>query len=181
MKKVILISCLSILSISILISCNSIKSESELQSSIDTLSNRISSGFGDTALLSKVSIEIIRYSDKNKNDSSSAKLLLQLASQFQAHNNLKKCNEIYDRIQSDFSGTKYAAKACFGQAYLYENNENDLEKAKKKYEEYIEKYKSLDPKMSNDAQLSINNLGKSAEDILKEIQAKADSSLQNNL
>ena len=57
-------------------------------------------------------------------------------------------------------------------AYCYEEI-GDLEKAKKSYEEFIAKYPK--DQMTESAKFSVKNLGKSADEILQEIQKKNNS------
>ena len=44
-----------------------------------------------------------------------------------------------------------------------------------KYELYLDKFSNVDQKMTNDVQLELQNLGKSPDELLEEIRAKADT------
>jgi len=78
-----------------------------------------------------------------------------------------------DRIYSTYPQSKQASKSLFLEGFLYANVLNELDKAKEKYQLYLDKYSSVDPKMTNDVQMELQNLGKSPDEILKEIQEKA--------
>ncbi|MFI5135718.1 MAG: tol-pal system YbgF family protein [Chitinophagales bacterium] len=80
-----------------------------------------------------------------------------------------------DRIYSTYPQSKQASKSLFLEGFLYANVLNELDKAKEKYQIYLDKYSSVDPKMTNDVQMELQNLGKSPDEILKEIQEKAAS------
>ncbi len=56
----------------------------------------------------------------------------------------------------------------FLKGYVYENDLRDLETAKKIYEEFLVKYP--DDEFADDAEISIKNLGKSPEELIKEFE-----------
>lgn len=60
-----------------------------------------------------------------------------------------------------------AENALFLQGYIYENSIGNLEAAEKVYRQFIEKYPNSE--MLEDAQLSLQNLGKSPEQIWDEM------------
>jgi TolA-binding protein len=64
--------------------------------------------------------------------------------------------------------SSYAEEALFLSAYTYENNLNELPKAKALYEQFITQYPKAE--LSEDAKFALENLGKSPEDLLKEVQ-----------
>ena len=57
--------------------------------------------------------------------------------------------------------------------YVYENEIGDLNAAKKIYEDFIAKYP--DDEFADDAAVSIKNLGKSPEELIKEFEEKVKS------
>lgn len=82
-----------------------------------------------------------------------------------------------DRIYTSYPKSPQANKSVFLQGYLYANVLNDYEKAKAKYQLYLDEYADVDSKMTGDAQMELKNLGKSPDEILKEIleKSKADT------
>jgi TolA-binding protein len=58
----------------------------------------------------------------------------------------------------------------FLKAFVYEDQLHDLNKAKKYYEEFLEKYPDSD--FADDARISLQNLGKSPEELIKEFEEK---------
>ena len=88
----------------------------------------------------------------------------------------KKYSEVLstlDGIYSQYPESKSASKAIFLEGFLYANVLNQLDKAKEKYQLYLDKYSQVDAKMTNDVKMELQNLGKSPDEILKEIQEKA--------
>ena len=55
--------------------------------------------------------------------------------------------------------------------FVYENDLNDLVKAKATYEAFLQKYPN-DPDFADDAKTALTMLGRSPEDIIKEFEQK---------
>lgn len=79
--------------------------------------------------------------------------------------------QLFDRIMSDFPEYEKTPQCLFLKGYVYENDYKDLEKARQIYEEFLEKYP--DDEFADDAEISIRNLGKSPEDLIREFEEKA--------
>lgn len=77
--------------------------------------------------------------------------------------------KIFDRIITEYPDFEKVPQAMFLKAFTFENYLNDIEKAKKYYLEFIAKYP--DHPFTNDAQISLQNLGKSPEEIIKAFKA----------
>lgn len=78
-----------------------------------------------------------------------------------------------DRIRKDFPDYRKVPECLFLTGFFYENNLNDLDKAKRIYREFLEKYP--DHYFAKDARVLIQNLGKSPEELVKEFEARNDS------
>lgn len=81
---------------------------------------------------------------------------------------LRKFNEavgVYSKIGQDFPNFEKAPHSLFLEGFSYENDLNDLEKAKVRYQDFIKKYPEHE--LADDVQFSLDNLGKSPEDIIK--------------
>ena len=81
-----------------------------------------------------------------------------------------KAIEIYDQIINNYPEYKKAPECLFLKGFVYENNLHDLVNAKKYYTEFVEKYPEND--FADDAAMSLKNLGKSPEELIKEFEAK---------
>jgi hypothetical protein len=80
--------------------------------------------------------------------------------------------QILEKIQKDFSESAYAAKALLTEGFIYNNILHNIDQAKVKYNEYLEKYKNLDTNLSRDVELELQHLGKSAEELVREFEAR---------
>ncbi len=78
--------------------------------------------------------------------------------------------DLYDKILSSYPNFRKAPQCIFLKAFVYENNLNDLVNAKRYYLEFLEKYPDDD--FADDAQISLENLGKTPEELIKEFEEK---------
>ena len=79
----------------------------------------------------------------------------------------------YDEVLSKYPAHPKAAKALFMKGFTLDNKLGRLEEAKAVYEQFLEKYPEDD--FANDAEFSLKNLGKSAEEIIKAFEEKRNS------
>ena len=86
-----------------------------------------------------------------------------------------KSMKFFDQYLNDYPDKPKASMCLFFKAFIYENINKDLDKAREIYLLFIEKYPN--DNFVKDARMAINNLGKSPEDIIKEFEQrqKADS------
>lgn len=78
--------------------------------------------------------------------------------------------DLYNRIINNYPDFEKIPQCVFLKAFVYENNLNDLNNAKRYYTEFLEKYP--DDEFADDAEMSLQNLGKSPEELIKEFEAK---------
>lgn len=76
----------------------------------------------------------------------------------------------FQNLYTKFPKDEKAVFAMFIHAFILENQLMDLEKAKAKYQEVIDKFPGT--QQATDAKASIEHLGKSPEDLIKEFEAK---------
>lgn len=81
-----------------------------------------------------------------------------------------KAIEIYQQIITQYPTFSKAAEAHFMLAFSYDEDMNNLESARKEYEAFIKTYPSHG--FVDDAEMLLSNLGKSDEEILRELEAK---------
>lgn len=84
---------------------------------------------------------------------------------------LQKYNEAIkylDKICKEHPNSPKAPSALFFQAFIYENNLNNIEQARQLYTLFIEKYPNHE--LVESARFSLKNLGKSNEEIIKEFE-----------
>ena len=80
----------------------------------------------------------------------------------------------YNKVYSNYPTSKRAPFCLFMEAFIYENQLHGTEKAKKLYEEFLKKYPSHE--LAKDVKFSLEHLGKSDEDLIKEFEAKQKNS-----
>jgi tetratricopeptide (TPR) repeat protein len=76
----------------------------------------------------------------------------------------------YEFILAEYPHNPKAAKAMFMKGFTLDNKLGRLDEAKAVYEEFLATYPDDD--FANDAEFSLKNLGKSAEEIIKEFEEK---------
>lgn len=115
----------------------------------------------------------IEFAEKFPADSNSAKYLFNAADISMNILESDKAISIYNKIINDYPNFKKAPECLFLKGFVYENNLNDLEKAKTIYLEFIEKYPDND--FADDAKISIENLGKTPEQLILEFEKKTNN------
>lgn len=78
--------------------------------------------------------------------------------------------DLFQQVIDKYPKHKIAEDALFLQAYVYENSLNDYAKAKATYTKFIELYPNSE--LTEDAKYSIENLGKTPEEIFESFEAK---------
>ena len=78
--------------------------------------------------------------------------------------------QYFHRVNNDFVNYEKAPLSMFLEAFVYETQLFDTQKAGEIYKEFIVKYPKHE--LADDAQASINNLGKTPEELVKEFEAK---------
>lgn len=81
-----------------------------------------------------------------------------------------KCISLFDWLTDKYPTHPKAESASFMKAFLFDNDLKDSATAHRFYKEFISKYPKSE--FVDDAEVLINNLGKSEEQILKELQEK---------
>lgn len=83
--------------------------------------------------------------------------------------NFNKATSLYFNIQHELPAHPKAPTALFMMGFVYENDLQDLPKAKAAYEEFLQRFPS-DKDYADDAQMALKNLGKSPEELIKEFE-----------
>lgn len=84
---------------------------------------------------------------------------------------LPKALSLYDWILDRYADHEKAPQALFLKGFTYDNNLNDIENARKYYEEFLAKYP--EDEFADDTQFLLENLGKSDEEMLEALTKKA--------
>lgn len=77
----------------------------------------------------------------------------------------KQTIQLFNQLLAEYPQFEKAPQALFLKAFTFENYLNEIDSARANYELFLQKY----PKhtFANDAQVSLSNLGKSPEEIIK--------------
>ena len=82
----------------------------------------------------------------------------------------EKAIELFKKVVEFYPDYKKASFALFLQAFVYETQLHDLAQAKTIYNQVVEQYPNT--KIADDAKASVANLGKSDEELIKELEKK---------
>ena len=120
------------------------------------------------------------YAEKHKDSPEAPEYLYKAADISLNLNKGKESLDLYNRIIYQYPDFKKAPECLFLVAYIYENNLQNYGKAKEMYELFIKKYPNHD--FADDAAISIENMGKSPEELIRMFEeknkAQGDSLLQ---
>jgi TolA-binding protein len=139
------------------------KLESDLFSSEDMVVNRKQA--------SELVNAYIDYADKFPDDTLSPDYIFKGADICMNILNPSKAVWFFDRIIREYPNYRKVPESMFLKAYVYDNNMQSYDLARKLYTEFIEKYP--DNEFADDAKVSIQNLGKTPEQIIMEIEERA--------
>jgi TolA-binding protein len=161
--------CLLVLIVGIT-ACTSNKSK--MISKIDTLENEMKAAKESfdkqkAAELMKLYVE---YSDTYKKDTIVATYLFKAGELSMNMNNPQKALELFERVYKEHPDYQKAADCMFLKGFIYDNMLQDLEKAKNAYIDFIKKYPTH--AFADDAQVLLQNLGKSPEELIKQFEEK---------
>jgi len=109
--------------------------------------------------------------DKFPGDTLVALPLYKAAEVVRALNDPQRAATIYDRVNRDYPTFSKAAESLFMLGFTYDEDLNQLDKAKTTYERFIKEHPTHG--FADDAAMLIKNLGKSDEEILRELEEKA--------
>ena len=169
------------LSIGLLVSCSSPqkKAAEEISANLEKVNASFSNNQLDTTSARKAEQAIGAFLQKYPQDSMASEYLFDLGMLYQKQRKFEEALNAFDKCYREYPDSKMAPNAVFLQGFLYANVLNNLDKAKEKYQLYLDQYSDVDPKVTSDVKMELDNLGKSADELLKEIQekSKADSTV----
>jgi len=105
------------------------------------------------------------------NDQESPEYLFKAGDMAMNLNKPNKAISFFNRILSEYPDFDKIPQCVFLKAYIYENSLFDLDKAKLIYEDFIKRFPN--DEFADDAAVSLKNLGKSPEELIKEFEAKS--------
>jgi TolA-binding protein len=114
--------------------------------------------------------EYINFAESHKDSPEAPDFLYKAADLSLNTNKSKQALDLYNRIIYQYPDFKKVPECLFLMGYINENYFQDLGKAKEIYESFLQKYPDHD--FADDARISIENLGKSPEELIREFEAK---------
>lgn len=148
-------------------------SKEKLSEQITAMENRLFSP--DAQGLSQASVDSLiasyeSYASRFPDDAGTPDYLFKAAGIAMNTGNGARAIELYDRLMAGYAAHPKAELALFFKGYVQENLMKNLEQAKETYLLFIEKFP--DNEFADDARASIDNLGKTPEQMIREFEAK---------
>lgn len=113
----------------------------------------------------------VQFADENPDDADTPNTLFKAGDLSMNLNMPRQAIQIFDRIMNNYPNFEKTPQCLFLKGYIFENDLKDLKMAKQIYEEFLVKYP--DDEFADDAQISIQHLGKSPEELIKEFEERA--------
>jgi len=110
----------------------------------------------------------VKYVDKYPDEPISPEYLFKASDISMNLNRPRKTIQLFDRILTEYPNYNKTPSALFLKAFVYEDQLHDYDQAKKYYELFLEKYPNSD--FADDAEVSVKNLGKSPEELIREFE-----------
>ena len=110
------------------------------------------------------------YADANPNDAMSPEYLFKAVDISMNLNEPQRTISIIDKLMADYPDYPRTQAALFVKAFIFETKYNNLDMAKKLYEQYLEQYP--DGEFADDCRASIEFLGLSPEELVKRFEAQ---------
>ncbi|HLG35606.1 MAG TPA: tetratricopeptide repeat protein [Bacteroidia bacterium] len=110
------------------------------------------------------------FTDKFPDDKRSEEFLYKAADLANGMGKTAEALELYHRFCEKYPASSKAAYGLFLQAFIYENQLKNLDKAKELYTLFLTKYSSHE--LAKDAKFSLDNLGKSEDELIKMFEEK---------
>jgi TolA-binding protein len=112
----------------------------------------------------------IAFADSHKDSPQAPGFLYRAADLSLNINQSKQSVDLYNRIIYQYPDYEKVPECLFLMGYIYENYFQELGKAKEIYESFLSRYPNHD--FADDARISIENLGKSPEELIRFFEEK---------
>ena len=151
-------------------------SADKLHSEISTMENSL---YTDTAMIpdptltSKMINLYTSFVQEFPSDTSSPSYLFRAADLAAKTNEIQTAVDLFEKLRNDYPGHRNAPFALFLQGFIYENQSGDPMKAKPYYDQFLSTYP--DHPIAGDVAFSLENLGKTPEELIKQFEMSADT------
>jgi TolA-binding protein len=120
--------------------------------------------------IEKTKAAYLEFANKYPDDEMAPEFIFKAGQRCNVTGEHQKAIALFQQVIDKYPKHKIAEEALFLQAYVYENSMQDNDKAKVAYTKFIEFYPNSE--LAEDARLSIENLGKTPEQIFEEFEKK---------
>ena len=167
---------LLITSVFLLASCGGPETKSEekeltIEESIAEMENELFNS-NQTKIDKRKALDLVNlyveYADQYPDDPISPEYLFMASDISMNLNRPTQTIKLFDKIMTTYPSYNKTSSALFLKAFVYEDQLHDYDAAKKYYELFIEKYP--DSEFADDAVVSLQNLGKSPEELIREFE-----------
>ena len=145
------------------------KKAAEIEMLEKELKESSQNGKSDTSKVKQLLGDYMFYAKTFTTDSLTPVYLMKSALFFQHVRLLDSAIYCYNTVYTKFPQYPKAGMALFSEAFIYGNEKHDLIKAKAMYEEFLAKYPNST--MAPSAQMELQSLGKTPEQIMAEIDS----------
>ena len=132
----------------------------------------------DTAAINQLLVAYEGFADANPGDTNGANYLFKAADFYRYTHKPQRSIDIYKKLYDNYPNYIKRPYALFLQGFIFENEMGKVDSARVKYEQFIAIYP--DNAITKDVKTSLQNLGKSPEQLVSEFEEKqkADSLAQ---
>jgi outer membrane protein assembly factor BamD (BamD/ComL family) len=127
----------------------------------------------DPVKAKKIIDSYVSYADQFPEDTLSANYLFKAGDISSKINEIDQAIQLFARLLKTYPENRNAPFAIFLQGFIYENQAGNPVKAKPYYEEFLRKYP--DHPIAGDVSFSLENLGKSPEELIKQFESMSGS------
>jgi tetratricopeptide (TPR) repeat protein len=151
--------------------CNSSETfRKEIEKKETALMESAKKSKADTAAINALLTDYETYADKYPSDTMGANYLFKAADFNRYMQKPLRSIQIYSKIYDNYPKIDKRPYALFLQGFMYENELTNITAAKGIYEKFLKEYPSHP--ISSDVQITLDNLGKTPEQMLEEFIAK---------
>ncbi len=165
---------LILISLTTIVACSS--PQKKLSEKIDQMEKTLfsdSSMVPDNAKAKEAIQNYTSYVEQFPADSASPGYLFKAADLASKINETAQAVTLFGKLIKDYPENKNAPYALFLQGFIYENQEGNAVKARPYYEEFLKKYP--DHPIAGDVAFSLENLGKTPEELIKQFEDKIEA------
>lgn len=164
-----ILSLLGVVGLFMIFSCGQNK-ESDLKKVTELEKKYGASVYSDQAKAKELLAAYDEFVSKYPKDTVSARFLFEAGRLSMNTAQGKNAINYFDKVITDFPDYKKTPDCMFLKAFVYDDQLKDLKNAKKAYQAFLTKYPTHE--FADDAKASIDNLGKTPEQLIREFEAK---------